>query len=168
MAHRRFARAGGDPERLDHGRRRTAKRTLEAAGDIPDLTTPASQGQSVHADQHEEADARELLRLALEVAARNGDPDPVLIEHAYGTRFDVTRTTGSIVYDGTPSCIFVMQGNFRWNHSRPANPVGPEVRSFPFQIVVIDVRSREVTDLGAHVQRPDLTSLGRVVRDRPT
>lgn len=86
----------------------------------------------------------ELLAVALEVAARFGDPNPVVIEHARGTRFDLTRVTGSYVFDDTPSCIFAMEGDFRWNHSRPANPerqLSEADISYRFLTIVIDART---------------------------
>jgi hypothetical protein len=115
-------------------------------------------------------DDRELLVRALEVAARLGDPDPVRVSHARGTRFDVTSTTGSKVFSDTPACIFAMQGNFRWNHSRPARP-GRQLTetdiSYRFLTVVIDAKSGKSMDIGASNQARDLTALGHVISDRP-
>jgi hypothetical protein len=45
----------------------------------------------------------DILRLALEVAARSGDPSPELIEHTTGTREAATKTTGSWVHSDEPS-----------------------------------------------------------------
>jgi hypothetical protein len=112
----------------------------------------------------------ELLAIALEVADRFGDPEPVVIEHARGTRFDLTRVTGSYVFDDTPSCIFAMEGSFRWSHSRPAlhQPLTEADISYRFLTVVIDARTGKPMDHGARNNAlVDLTPLGKVVIDRP-
>jgi hypothetical protein len=109
-----------------------------------------------------------LLELALEVAARFGDPTPSLIRHARGTRFEVTSATGSKVFSDTPSCIFAMQGNFRWNHSRPANPdrqLTEQDISYQFMTFVLDAETGKLMDVGASHQAPDLKLLNNVTTD---
>jgi hypothetical protein len=113
-------------------------------------------------------DESELLALAREVAARSGDPNPELIQHARGSRFDVTRTTGSTVFGDAPSYIVVMKGSFRRGRSRPdARPTEEQSVSYPFQTVVIDIETGKITDSGSSNRAPDLTSLGDVVTDHP-
>jgi len=113
-------------------------------------------------------DESELLALARKVAARSGDPNPELIQHARGSRFDVTRTTGSTVFSDAPSYIVVMKGRFRRRQSRPsARPPDEQFVSYPFQTVVIDIETGKITDSGSSNQAPDLTSLGEVVTDYP-
>ena len=114
-------------------------------------------------------DERELVAQAREVAARCGDPNPELIQHARGSRFDVTRTTGSIVFSDAPSYIVVMKGNFRRHRSRPpgADPTDEQAASYPFQTVVVDIETGEITDSGSSNQAPDLTRLGEIVTDHP-
>ncbi|MGO9972052.1 MAG: hypothetical protein ACLP01_04430 [Solirubrobacteraceae bacterium] len=114
-------------------------------------------------------DENELLALALEVAARKGDPNPELIQHARGSRFDVTRTTGSTVFSDAPSYIVVMKGNFRRRRSRPpgADPTDEQAVSYPFQTVVVDIETGEITDSGSSNQAPDLTPLGEIVTEHP-
>jgi hypothetical protein len=112
----------------------------------------------------------ELLVLAREVAARFGDPNPTLIQHARGTRFDLTRATGSTVFDDTPSCIFAMEGNFRWHHSRPANSDRQPFErdgSYRFLTVVIDAKTGKPMDHGASNSPRDLTALGNLITDHP-
>jgi hypothetical protein len=109
----------------------------------------------------------ELLALALNVAARNGDPNPGLIQHARGSRFDVTRTTGSIVFGDAPSYIIVMKGNFRRRRPRLRHHAEEEFVCYPFQTLVIDIETGKITDSGSSHQAPDLTSLGEVVTDHP-
>jgi hypothetical protein len=113
-------------------------------------------------------EARELLARALEVAARFGDPNPELIQHAYGSRFELTRTTGSIDFSGAPSCMVVMKGNFRAPRPRPPRHEpsdDEEFFSYPFQTFVIDLETGKITDSGSSTTSPDLASLPEVVTD---
>ena len=65
---------------------------------------------------------RDILRLALEVAARCGDPNPEMIEHMMGTREAVTTTTASLVFGDEPVSSH--------RHARPIpQPVGRGPRS---------------------------------------
>jgi hypothetical protein len=73
----------------------------------PDEDSPPRAAPTIGA-----IDDSELLALALEVAARAGDPAPELIQHARGSCYEVTRTTGSTVFSEAPSIIVVMKGNF--------------------------------------------------------
>jgi hypothetical protein len=112
-------------------------------------------------------DESKLLALALEVAARDGDPNPELIQHARGTRFDVTRTTGSTVFSDAPSYIFVMKGGFNPRHSRPRSlPARPE-RHYRYRTIVTDIKTGKITDSGGSNAAPDLTPLGEVITDHP-
>jgi hypothetical protein len=109
-----------------------------------------------------------LLRLARQVAARHGDPDPELIQHAAGTREAVTRTTGSIVFSDAPSYIVAIKGRFRARRPYPPGRVpatGAEHRSYTVQVLVVDINTGAVTDSGSSLQFPDLTPLGTVVTD---
>lgn len=116
-------------------------------------------------------DERELLAIALGVAARAGDPNPELIQHARGSRFDVTRTTGSTVFGDVPSYIVVIKGNFRapapHHRIRPDRPDEPVV-AYPFQMLVVDANTGQITDSGSSSQSPDLTPLDEVVTDHDT
>ena len=118
-------------------------------------------------------DESELLARARDVAARAGDPEPALIQHARGSRFDVTRTTGSVVFSDAPSIIVVMEGNFRSRRRSPPRPqpdvpATDEFVSYPVQVLVFDVATGQITDSGSSNQRPDLTPLGQVVTDHDT
>jgi hypothetical protein len=109
-----------------------------------------------------------LLSRALDVVASAGDPEPVLIQHARGTRFEVTRTTGSIVFSDAPSYIVVMEGDFRARRPRIAGHRAPgdeEVFSYRFRVLVFDIETGQITDSGLSNERPDLASLGDVVTD---
>jgi hypothetical protein len=114
---------------------------------------------------------RDILRLALVVAARNGDPSPELIEHTTGTREAATKTTGSCVRSGEPSYLIAMRGDF--SAPRPTPPtVRPtdardKVMDYPVQVLVVEVASGRVTDSGSSSEYPDLSSVGAVVIDCP-
>jgi hypothetical protein len=112
-------------------------------------------------------DETNMLAHALEVAARDGDPNPELIQHARGSRFVVTRTTGSTVFSDAPSYIFVMKGDFNPHHSRPQSAPGRPERHYRFRTLVFDVRTGKITDTGGSNEAPDLTSLGEVITDHP-
>jgi hypothetical protein len=113
----------------------------------------------------------DILRLALEVAARNGDPNPELIEHTTGTREAATRTTGSWVCSDEPSYLIAMRGDF--SAPRPTPPtisptdVEHRVMAYPVQVLVVAVASGRVTDSGSSSDYPDLGSVGAVVVDYP-
>jgi hypothetical protein len=114
--------------------------------------------------QHE----RDILRLALEAAARGGDPDPELIEHTTGTREAVT-TTGSWVYSDEASYLIAMRGKFSARRPRPPvvkpTEAGDEFMSYPVQVLIVEIASGRVTDSGSSPDYPHLASVGPVVID---
>jgi hypothetical protein len=139
----------------------------DASPDRPTLSPDAERHPS-GARTISAIDESGLLVLALEVAARHGDPNPELIQHARGSRFEVTRTTGSIVFSDAPSYIIVMKGNFRARRRRPPGRRygnDEQVVSYPFQTLVVDIETGNITDSGSSNQCPDLASLGEVVTD---
>jgi hypothetical protein len=112
----------------------------------------------------------DILRLALEIAARNGDPNPELIEHTTGTREAATKATGSWVRSDELSYLIAMRGDF--SAPRPTPPtIRPTaqdtVMAYPVQVLVVGVASGRVTDSGASSDYPDLGSVGPVVIDYP-
>lgn len=147
------------------GRPRSRPAHLTQAGPADEDASPRQ------AETFGAIDERQLLTMALSVAARAGDPNPELIQHARGSRFDVTGTTGSVVFSDAPSYIVVMKGNFGApGPHRPIHPVtcDESVVAYPFQIIVIDAETGQITDSGSSSQSPDLRPLGEVVtfRDR--
>jgi len=113
-------------------------------------------------------DESELLALAHEVAARSGDANPELVQHACGSRFDVTRTTGLTVFGDAPSYIVVIKGNFSGRRSRHgARGADEAVVSYPFRTVVVDIETGKITGSRSSKHAPDLTSLGEVITDHP-
>lgn len=111
----------------------------------------------------------DLLPLALEAAARAGDPNPELIQHITGAREEVTKTTGSSVHSDEPSYLVAIRGEFiRW---RPLPP-GPawddrrnEVESYSVQVLVVEIESGRITDGGGGPTYPDLSGFDPVVTD---
>jgi hypothetical protein len=143
-------------------RRRNPRWEAHANGETFRDETPGPVAPSVNA-----LDESKMLALALEVAARDGDPSPELIRHARGSRFDVTRTTGSTVFSDAPSCIFVMEGDFNPRHSKPPSANGRSERHYRFRTLVFDLRTGKITDSGGSNDAPDLTPLGEVITDHP-
>jgi hypothetical protein len=113
----------------------------------------------------------DILRLALEIAARKGDPNPELIEHTTGTREAATKTTGSWVRSDELSYLIAMRGDF--SAPRPTPPtIRPtaaqdRVMAYPVQVLVVEVASGRVTDSGSSSAYPELSSVGPVVIDYP-
>jgi hypothetical protein len=142
-------------------RRRNPRWEAHASGDPPN-ETPSPVAPSVSAQ-----DETKMLAHALEIATRDGDPNPELIQHARGSRFDVTRATGSTVFSDAPSYIFVMKGDFNPRHSRPGSARGRPERHYRFRTLVFDVRTGKITDSGGSNEAPDLTPLGEVITDHP-
>jgi hypothetical protein len=152
-------------EAFAHGS--AGSRDLEAVPDGP-TRSPHEERRSAATPAVSAIDESELLARALRVAARLGDPDPELIQHARGSRFEVTRTTGSTVFSDAPSYIIVMKGNFRARRAtRPRHryPDDEQFVSYPFQTLVIDIETGQTTDGGSSHLAPDLASLGEVVTD---
>ena len=134
---------------------------------------PRGRGPAQSAAAHTEllrraVDPEELLRRAREIAARHGDPDPELIQHAYGTRYELTRTTGSMVFDDAPSCLLLIKGQFRAprHRRRPGPPVEEDNwYSYAFHYAVINLDTGKITDSGQSQTPPDLSLLVEVVTD---
>ena len=94
-----------------------------------------------------------------------------MIQHAYGSRFELTSTTGSIVFSDAPACMVVMQGNFRAPRPRPSRhdvSQDEECFSYPYQTFVIDLETGKITDSGSSTESPGLASLPGVVTDPPS
>ena len=113
----------------------------------------------------------DLRRLALEVAARNGDPNPKRIEHTTGTSEAATKTTGSWVRSEEPSYLIAMRGDFSVPRPDPPtlSPTDAQdrVMAYPIHVLVVDIASGCVTDSGSSSDYPDLSSVGPVVIDYP-
>jgi hypothetical protein len=143
---------------------------LMKAHDADPLGRGPAQSKATHAELIKRAMTRdELLQRAREIAARHGDPDPELIQHAYGTRYELTRTTGSMVFEDSPSCLLLMKGHFRAQRRRRHRPIGPPIEeewySYAYQKVVINLDTGQITDSGGSHKPPDFSLLVEVVTD---
>jgi hypothetical protein len=113
----------------------------------------------------------DILKLALEAAARKGDPDPELIQHTTGTRETATKTTGSWVRSDEPSYLIALRGAFTAPRPHPPGhrvvslDHSGDLMSFPVMVLVVDVETGRVTDSGSSHQYPDLASVGPVITD---
>jgi hypothetical protein len=120
-------------------------------------------------------DERDILPLALAVCASNGDPTPQLVQHATGTREAATRTTGSVVFSDEPSYLIAIRGSFESpGPSRPFSPreltrerLGEGCVSWSVQVIVVCIRTGEITDSGGSHEYPDLASVGPIITDYP-
>jgi hypothetical protein len=141
---------------------------LMKAHDADPLGRGPAQSRAAHAELLKRAmDPEELLQRAREVAARHGDPNLELIQHAYGTRYELTRTTGSRVFDDSPSCLLLMKGHFCAR--RRQRPIGPPIEeewyAYAYQMVVINLGTGQITDSGGSQKPPDFSLLVEVVTD---
>ena len=91
------------------------------------------------------------MALARRVAARSGDPNPELIQHARGSRFDVNADDGIEGVQRRPVLHRRDEGQIPSGRTaRPgARPTDEQFVSYPFQIVVIDVETGKITDSGS-------------------
>ena len=110
----------------------------------------------------------DILSLALAVAARKGDPNPRLVQHTTGPREAATRTTGSVVFANDPSYLIAITGTFR---ARRPTPPGIHLAdadafiTYTIQVLVVDIATGRVTDIGSTQIHPDLATVGPVTTD---
>jgi hypothetical protein len=111
----------------------------------------------------------DILPLALEAAARSGDPNPELVQHITGTREEVTKTTGSSVHSDEPSYLIAIRGNFTGRVRRPPSPPWDQTRdeteSYSVRVLVVEIKSGTITDSGGGRTYPDVSAVGTVVTD---
>lgn len=99
-----------------------------------------------------------ILAIARAAATGEGDSMPVLIEHAYGTREQLTRIdSGARVPDSSWSILIVVLGHFVDRAAKlprgPAPPAGIEIS------LIDNVASGQNTDFGIGHRIPDLSRL---------
>ena len=111
----------------------------------------------------------DILPLALEAAARCGDPNPELVQHITGTREEVTKTTGSWVASDEPSYLIAIRGDFTRRVRRPPTPrwdqTGDETESYSVMVLVVEIKSGTITDSGGGPTYPEMLGVGQVVTD---
>jgi hypothetical protein len=137
-------------------------------------TAPQPKRHTAHGPLPVVRQEGDILRVALEVAARSGDPNPELVQHTSGTREAVTKTTGSWVRSDQPSYLIAVRGCFTARRPRP--PLPPELApkhavddtmTFPVIVLVVDIDTGRVTDSGSSHDYPNLASVGLLVTDHP-
>jgi hypothetical protein len=111
----------------------------------------------------------DLLQLALQTAARSGDPDPELVQHVSGTRQELTTLTGSIVHSDEPCYMVAIRGRFSGRRPFPPGPEWDhrrdEIEHWPVKVLVVEIRSGRIVDSGGGNDWPDLAQVGPVVTD---
>ncbi len=105
-----------------------------------------------------------ILTLAERTAAGNGDPNPTLIQHAAGTRFDAVRiSSGDLVFEWNWSYLVAIRGRFTADGAPIAAGAKPPTGTVI--TLVLDARSGQVTDFGIGNRYPPLAQLGPVTTD---
>jgi hypothetical protein len=107
---------------------------------------------------------RQVLGIALKVAAQAGDRKPTLIQHAERTRHEANLVaSGDLVPGRRWSYLIAERGHFVFkNASRPAGARAP---SGSVLTLVVDASTRQVTDTGLSNRYPHLSDLGPVRTD---
>ncbi|HUO72573.1 MAG TPA: hypothetical protein VMU39_17525 [Solirubrobacteraceae bacterium] len=107
---------------------------------------------------------RRILALAERAASGAGDPQPTLIQHAAGTRFDANRiASGELVFEWNWSYLIAIRGHFA--ATRAPLPHGGKPPSGTVITLVVDARTGQITDGGLSNRYPSLAQLGPVTTD---
>jgi hypothetical protein len=106
---------------------------------------------------------KRLVQIAERAAANAGDPDPTLIQHAAGPRFEAVRiSSGDLVFEWNWSYLIAERGHFEFSGVGP--PPGRTVTGTVLTLVV-DAATGRVTDTGLSNRYPHLSRLGPVTTD---
>ena len=107
-----------------------------------------------------------ILTLAQTAAARGGDPNPTLIQHGEGTRFDANLVdSGDLVFDWRWSYLIAEKGHFVFTDA--SGPAGAQPLRGSVITLVVDASTGQVTDSGISDRYPRLAMLGSVITDLP-
>ncbi len=107
---------------------------------------------------------RRILTLAEQAASRSGDPNPTLIQHVAGTRFDaVYISSGALIFEYSWSYLIAVRGHFIDKYA--SGPAGSKPPTGTVITLVVDERTRQVTDGGIGNRYPPLAKLGPVTTD---
>lgn len=105
---------------------------------------------------------KRLERIAEEAAANAGDPQPSLIQHAAGPRFEaVLIGSGELVFEWTWSYLIAERGQFTYSGVGPSNTSISESAL----TLVVDATTGHVTDSGLSKRYPHLRRLGPITTD---
>jgi hypothetical protein len=113
----------------------------------------------------------DILVVALQVAAHQGESSPEVIEHTVGSREAVTKATGSWVEDLEPSYLVAMRGAFTARRAaRPSRGADRDeaMVSFAVELLVIEIASGRITDSGGGMEYQDLAAVGHRLPGRGT
>jgi hypothetical protein len=106
---------------------------------------------------------RRILTLAEQAASRSGDPNPTLIQHAAGTRFEaVVISSGDLIFEYNWSYLIAIRGHFTATN---ASYLGAKPPTGTVITLVVDARTGQVTDGGIGNRYPPLAKLGPVTTD---
>jgi hypothetical protein len=109
---------------------------------------------------------RRILTLAEQAATGSSDPNPTLIQHAAGTRFDaVVISSGDLIFEYNWSYLIAIRGHFTATDA--SYPPGAKPRTGTVITLVVDARTGKVTDGGIGNRYPPLAKLGPVTTDLP-
>lgn len=107
-----------------------------------------------------------ILTLAERSARGDGDPNPTLIQHAAGTRFEAVRiSSGDLVFEWNWSYLVAIRGHFTADGAPIAAGAKPPTGTVI--TLVLDARTGHVTDFGISDRYPTLAQLGPVTTDLP-
>jgi hypothetical protein len=116
---------------------------------------------------HARLSQQQLLALGRNAAKADGDPNPTLIQHAAGTRYDAVRiSSGDLVYEWNWSYLIAIRGKF--TATGVSIPPGAKAPTGTVITLVVDAKTGQVTDSGLSDRYPPLAQLGPVVTDLDT
>lgn len=104
------------------------------------------------------------MRIALEVAATDGDRRPSLIQHAEATRYRANLIAGGDIVPGKTWCYLIAErGHFIAKNA--SYPPGGHPPKGTVITLVVDARTGGVLDFGLSDRYPKLRKLGTVHTD---
>jgi hypothetical protein len=107
---------------------------------------------------------RQIVQMGLQVAARNGDPRPTMIQHSEGPRDKANRiTAGAYIGGAAQSYLIAVRGHFiAYDASVPA---GASLPRGTVLTLIVNAATGRVTDGGITYSYPPLARLGPVTTD---
>lgn len=106
----------------------------------------------------------QIVRMALQAAARSGDPRPALIQHTEGTQRDANRiTAGAYIGASAQSYLIAARGHFIGYGA--SVPFGASLPRGTVITLIVNAATGRVTDGGISYRYPPLGELGPVTTD---
>ena len=120
--------------------------------------------QSAAANPHPRLTEHQILRMALELAARGGDPRPTLIQHSEGPHGKANQLTSGAYFGGSAwSYLIAERGKFIGYDATV--PYGAALPRGTVQTLIVNASTGKVTDGGLTYSYPPLAQLGPVTTD---